>query len=229
MLICSPPVARGTSKPTRAAVIAADLREDILSGRLLPGERLVFPDLCRRYDGSVGAIREALVSLVGRGLVTSKAHQGYEVTVLSEHELLEITATRLWVEPIVLRDSIERGDLDWEGRVVNTHHVMSRTPLDEADGSGRSLAWSAVHEAFHAALFSGSDNRRMLAIVAGFAEQAELYRRWSAPLEVHRDVTKEHLGIMEAALARDGDLAVERLCAHISLTTKLLIEHSDQG
>jgi DNA-binding GntR family transcriptional regulator len=219
---------RATPKPTRAALIAGDLREDILSGRLLPGERLVFPDLCSRYDASVGAIREALVSLVGRGLVNSKAHQGYEVATLSHHELLELTEARLWVEPIILRDSIEHGDLDWEGRVVNTQHVMSRTPLEESEDGGRSLAWSVAHAAFHAAMFSGSSNRRMLAIVAGFAEEAELYRRWSAPLEVHRDVTKEHLGIMEAVLARDSDLAVERLCAHISLTTQLLIEHSHE-
>lgn len=196
-----------------------------MSGRLLPGERLVFPELCHRYDASVGAIREALVSLVNLGLVTSKAHQGYEVTVLSHDELLDLTAARLWIEPIVLRDSIEHGDLDWEGRVVNTHHIMSRTPTEDADG-GRSAAWATAHEAFHATLFSGSSNRRMLAIVAGFADEAELYRRWSAPLEVHRDVPAEHLGIMDAALARDADLAAERLCAHISLTTKLLLEYS---
>lgn len=221
-------MAKPSPKPTRAAIIATDIREDILSGRLHPGERLVFPELCRRYDASVGAIREALVSLVSRGLVTSQAHQGYEVTGLSHDELLELTAARLWIEPIILRDSIEHGDLDWEGRVVNTHHVMSRTPLEESPGEGRSTAWAAAHEAFHNALFSGSSNRRMLAIAAGFAEEAALYRRWSTPLEIFRDVTSEHLGIMDAALARDADLAAERLRAHISLTSKLLIEHSHE-
>lgn len=221
-------MARATPKPTRAAQIASDIREDILSGRLLPGERLIFPELCRRYDASVGAIREALVSLVSRGLVTSQAHQGYEVTGLSHQELLELTAARLWVEPIILRDSIEQGDLDWEGRVVNTHHVMSRTPLEEPDGAGRSAAWAAAHEAFHTALFSGSTNRRMLAIAAGFAEEAALYRRWASPLEVHRAVAAEHIGIMDAALARDAELAVKRLREHISLTTKLLLEHSHE-
>jgi DNA-binding GntR family transcriptional regulator len=221
-------MARPTPKPTRAAIIAADIREDILSGRLLPGERLVFPELCRRYDASVGAIREALVSLVSGGLVISEAHQGYEVTMLSHDELLELSAARLWVEPLILRDSIECGDLDWEGRVVNAHHIMSRTPLEEPGGGGRNPAWAAAHEAFHASLFTGSTNRRMLAIVAGFAEEAALYRRWSVPLEVHRDVEGEHRGIMDAALARDADLAAERLCGHISLTTKLLIEHSHE-
>jgi DNA-binding GntR family transcriptional regulator len=105
---------------------------------------------------------------------------------------------------------------------------MSRTLPEEPSGAGRGSAWAAAHEAFHATLFSGSSNRRMLAIVAGFAEEAALYRRWSVPLEVHRDVKGEHLGIMDAALERDADLAAERLRSHISLTSKLLIEHSHE-
>jgi DNA-binding GntR family transcriptional regulator len=216
------------AKPTRPAIVAASMRGDILSGRLAPGERLVFPDLCRRYDASVGAIREALVSLVGQGLVKAQAHQGYEVTPLSHDELLGLTEARLGIEPIVLRDAIQRGDLEWEGRVVNTHHVMSRTPREGENGGITGDDWAAAHEAFHAALFSGSTNRRLLDIVKGFAEEAALYRRWSMPYETDRDVAGEHAGIMEAALARDGDLAVERLTAHISVTTHLLIEHSHE-
>lgn len=221
-------MAERISKPTRATLVAASMRDDILRGRLLPGERLVFPDLCHRYDASVGAIREALVSLVGQGLVKAQAHQGYEVTPLSHDELLGLTEARLWVEPIVLRDAIEKGDLSWEGRVVKTHHVMSRTSRHEEDGGMNADEWAVAHEAFHAALFSGSTNRRMLEIINDFAEEAALYRRWSMPFETDRDVAGEHLGIMDAALARDAHLAVERLTAHISLTTRLLIEHSHE-
>jgi DNA-binding GntR family transcriptional regulator len=220
-------VAERIAKPTRATVVASDLRDDILSGRLRPGERLVFPDLCGRYDASVGAIREALVALVGQGLVKAQPHQGYEVTPLSHDELLGLTQARLWIEPLVLRDAIQNGDLSWEGRVVNTHHIMDRTPRDDEDDESRE-AWAAAHAEFHAALFSGSTNRRMLGIVTGFDKEAALYRRWSMPFETHRDVAGEHRGIMEAALARDSDLAVNRLASHISLTTDLLIEHAHE-
>jgi DNA-binding GntR family transcriptional regulator len=103
---------------------------------------------------------------------------------------------------------------------------LSRTPREGGGGQHFSDEWTAVHEAFHEALFSGSGNRRLLAIVRSFGEEAALYRRWSIPLEPNRDVAEEHQGIMEAALNRDADLAAERLCEHISYTAQLLLGHS---
>lgn len=204
------------------------MRDDILAGRLRPGQRLMFPDLCTNYSASVGAIREALVSLVAQGLVKAQAHQGYVVTPLSSEDLMGLTSARLAVEPIVLLEAVREGGLDWEGRVVTTHHVMSRTPREAAEDRDHRIndEWAAAHEAFHEALFSGSSNRRLLAIVKSFGEEAALYRRWSVPLETHRDVAAEHQAIMEAALDRNAELAAERLCDHISYTTRLLLEHS---
>jgi DNA-binding GntR family transcriptional regulator len=216
-------------KKTRAAIVGNRMREEILAGRLRPGQRLMFPDLCRDYEASVGAIREALVWLVGQGLVKANAHQGYVVTPLSQDDLLQLTEARLAVEPIVLRDSISKGDIAWESRVVTAHHVMMRTPREDAGNPDRvSDEWAAVHEAFHSSLFSGSENRRLLAIVDSFGEEAALYRRWTVPLETDRDVAAEHAGILEAAIDRDADLAIERLCAHISYTTHLLLTNSHE-
>ena len=45
---------------TRAERIYVSLRADILTGRLLPGQRLPFADLSVRYETSVGVLREAL-------------------------------------------------------------------------------------------------------------------------------------------------------------------------
>jgi DNA-binding GntR family transcriptional regulator len=209
-------------------MVAQQMRDDILYGRLRPGERLRFPELCRVHEASVGAIREALVLLTSQGLVKSQAHQGYIVTPLSEDDLLALTSARLAVEPLVLRRAVIDGDLAWEGRVVTSHHVMSRIPRETVGDRQVADEWVVAHEAFHAALFSGASNRRLLGIVGSFAEEAALYRRWSMPLETHRDVAAEHEGIMEAALGRDADLATERLCAHISATAQLLIEHADE-
>ncbi len=220
-------IAERTSKPTRGTVVAQQVRDDIFYGRLHPGERLMFPDLCRQYEASVGAIREALVSLTGQGLVRAQAHRGYIVTPLSQEDLLGLTAARLAIEPIVLREAIRECDIAWEGRVVRTHHVMSRSPRESHDRRATD-EWVLAHENFHTALFSGCSNRRLLAIVASFAEAAALYRHWSMPFEIHRDVAAEHIGIMQAALDRNAPLATKLLCEHIQLTTRLLIEHADE-
>lgn len=214
-------------KPTRGTVVAQRMRDDILHGRLRPGERLMFPDLRRQYEASVGAIREALASLTAQGLVRARAHQGYFVTPLSQNDLLGLTAARVALEPVVLREAIREGDVAWRDRVVTTHDVLSRIPRESEDLTTAD-AWAAAHEAFHAALFSGCRNRRLVAIVISFGREAALYRRWSLPLNGDRDVEAEHMCIMRAAVNRDADTAAEHLCEHIRYTARLLIEHAHE-
>ena len=222
------PVSRGrTPKQTRAGAVAERMRGDILNGHLRPADRLMFPDLCERYRASVGVTREALAALVAQGLVVAQPHQGYTVRTVSPEDLVELTDTRLAVEPVVLRLSIASGDLEWESRVIAAHHVLARTPRQDPDDPRQTTdEWAAAHEAFHAELFSGCPIRRLLAFTASLAEEAALYRRWSVPFESDRDVAGEHLAIVDAAIARDADLAVERLCSHTALTAELLLGHA---
>jgi DNA-binding GntR family transcriptional regulator len=75
------------------------------------------------------------------------------------------------------------------------------------------------------ALLAGCGNRRLQEMALKLREEAELYRRWSVSLgyEPARDVAGEHRALLEAALARDPELAAERLVDHISHTARLLI------
>jgi DNA-binding GntR family transcriptional regulator len=53
------------------------------------------------------------------------------------------------------------------------------------------------------------------------SDQAERYRRLSIREDPDRDVALEHRELAEAVLARDADLAVQRLAAHYRLTAQL--------
>ncbi len=216
-------------RETRADDLRRRMRTDILSGVLRPGERLQFPEMCRRYGTSVGVLREALTWLGSQGLVKTQAHQGHVVTPLSRSDLDELTSARLLIEPAVLARAVEEGSVDWEARVVAAHHVLTRTPRVEAgDPTRPSEEWAPAHEAFHAALFSGCSNQRLLAITEGFGHGAALYRIWSIPYEEKRDVAAEHRGLVEAAVGRDAELAAQRLHDHIAHTAELLREHVDE-
>lgn len=215
-------------KSTRGDEVHARLRSDILAGRLQPGQRLKFPDLCERYEASVGVTREALARLVGQGLVRSENHQGYLVTPLSEDDLADLTAARLEIETLAFRHSVTDGDVEWEAQVVSAHHVLARTPLTDPDDSARmSDEWARVHGAFHDTLLAGCGNRRLLHIARALRAEADLYQRWSVSLsgERGRDIAAEHRGLLDAAMARDPDLAVERLREHIGHTRELLVDY----
>lgn len=212
---------------TRADDTFATMRADILAGRLAPGEKLKFPELGARYGVGVGVLREALTRLTEQDLVRSQPHQGFQVTPLSAEDLTDLTAARVAIECLVLRMSVAEGDTPWESDLVAKHHTLERTPqYDEDDPERVSDAWSRAHADFHHTLLAGCRNSRLLSIANSLRDSAELYRSWSQQHSRHpgRDVIAEHRTLMELALARDTEAAVEALERHISHTTEILLD-----
>lgn len=220
---------RGPAKKTMAIDVRERMRSDILAARLVPGQRLMFADLSERYGVSVGVTREALTWLSSQGLVQSNAHQGYFVTPLSIPDLTELTATRVLIEPLVLRMSFEAGGTEWEGDVISAHHILSRTPpphgpkaLDE-DALD---AWAEAHSAFHDVLFAACGNQRLLRIVRQLAEEAAMYRRWSVALVLSNpQAENEHRDLLEAALSGDWRRGGDVLRTHIEHTREMLTDY----
>src|SRR3954447_15366630 len=117
---------------TRGEQVFSQLRADILSGRVLPGTRLRFADLTERYDCSTSVVREGLTRLAEQGLVEAEPQHGFSVTSLSDDDLDDLTTARCELEGLVLRMSIEHGDIAWESEVVAAHHALDRTPMANA-------------------------------------------------------------------------------------------------
>ena len=206
---------------TRAEQVFADLRVDILTGRFAPGQKLRFADLTDRYAASTTVIREGLSRLAELGLVVSNPQQGFQVTSLSIADLVDLTVARCDIEDLALRYAIAHGDLKWEADLVAACHTLERTGArliaehDPEQMAKISTAWATARRGYHTALLAGCPNLRLLAFAASMRDAAELYRAWMPPLDRGLDPTIEHRACAEAALARDADLAVERLRAHV--------------
>ncbi|MEU6602957.1 GntR family transcriptional regulator [Streptomyces flaveolus] len=214
-----------TDKETRSERVYMGLREEILAGRRKPGERLPTAQLCHEFDSSVGVVRESLLRLVEHGLVQVRPMQGFRVTELTAADLRDLTEARLDIETLALRYSVQQGDTAWEARLVGAHHLLSVTPRQKPDSDERfTPEWGKAHGSFHATLLAGCRNQRILGIAHRLRDSAELYRRWSTPVDAdeERDIAGEHREILEAVLARDADLAVARLSAHIRTTDEVL-------
>ena len=232
-----------TAAPTRTEHVYARMRADILAGHWTPGSKLPFAELVARYGGSTSVIREGLTRLVEQGLVLAEPQHGFRVVALSIDDLVDLTTARCELEGLVLRLSIEAGDLEWESAIVAAQHTLERTPMtaragEESAGEGRtggadddpgalSDEWRAAHARFHNALIAGCPNVRLRTMASSLRDAAELYRSWSGPLghDQHRDIPAEHEAIAAAALARDADRAVAELTKHLRRTADLLIGH----
>ncbi|MBN6036463.1 GntR family transcriptional regulator [Amycolatopsis sp. 195334CR] len=195
------------------------LRNAIMRGDRPPGEALKPQDIAKERGVSLAVVREALVRLVGEGLADRLPNRGFAVPAYSDRRWQEIAEARRSIEPVVLRLSVERGDVEWEARVRAAHHRLVRTPTHvEEEGEYYSAAWSEAHRVFHRTLLEGCGNPVLLETFDRLWTASELARRWSAHRNPERDGVAEHQRLEEVALARDADAAAEVLAAHLSLT-----------
>ncbi len=198
-------------KETIAARTTAALREEILSGALAPGTKINLDRLRERFAVSLAPVREAMTRLAAEGLVEAEAQRGYRVAPLTRTNLAEITRLRQELETLALRLAIERGDIDWESRLLAALHRLERSPAEAP----------AAHDAFHAAL---TDAAGMPLLAALGSQLRALHSRYwrclpqTQPLAAADHTAPDHATIAQAALARDAALACRLLAEHIAAT-----------
>jgi DNA-binding GntR family transcriptional regulator len=97
-------------RPSRARerVIEA-LREEIMLGKLVDGDRLIEDQIARRLETSRGPVREALRQLEHEGLVVSYPYRGAAVAGVSDEEVQHVLIPiRLTLERFCFQKALER-------------------------------------------------------------------------------------------------------------------------
>jgi DNA-binding GntR family transcriptional regulator len=215
-------VERHFQAKTLAELAFHQLRDDILRAKLRPEERLHIERLSKIYGVGATPLREALSRLSSMGLVTAVGQRGFRVAPVSIGDLLDITRTRAWVEATALRASIEEGDRDWEAEIIAAaHRLRGFAPTDVG---GLSDDWNRANRAFHDALVSRCNSPQLLAFRDLLYDQSDRYRRLSVRDGLAgRRLAAEHDSIMKAVLARDADVAIERVTENFLETTRKIL------
>lgn len=213
-------------KPRNLSEQAYDrIRRDILVGERLPGEKLLIEAVSERYEIGTVPVREALNRLSAEGLVVRESNRGFSVAGLSLDELEELVGTRVQLEGLALRASIERGNDAWEERLVLSYHRLARTNRMLPPEAGReriSDEWEPRHREFHLALLDACGSRWLLGFCSTMMDHAVRYRNVSMnaqPGTPRREgATAEHEAILNATLDRNADLACALLAQHYRAT-----------
>jgi len=207
------------------------LRENLLTCRLVPGEKINIKDVSDSLGFSLGAVREALSRLTSEGFVTLDDGRGFRATPISINDLVDLVAVRSDIEGQCLRRAILRGGLDWESAIVSAAHRLSKTPTrDPADPARLNEDYAEAHGAFHHALVAACDSPWLLQMRDWLYAQSERYRYLTVPLSnSERDLVHEHADIVAATLERDADRAVVLLGDHLMATARLLIDRQDRA
>ena len=89
-----------------------NLRSDILTCRLAPGDDMREQELAERYAVSRQPVREALLRLEREHLVTVQPRQGYRVNPISLADARDLLRFRLALEPACVAEAIENAPQD---------------------------------------------------------------------------------------------------------------------
>ena len=128
--------------------------------------------------------------------------------------------SRIEIESIALRRSIENGGVEWEADLLAAFHRLSKqTKLRRSQPGMISAEWSREHRVFHHALVAACNSPTMLSIRESLFEKAERYVALSIMSKAPpRNDVLEHEQIMQAALAKNVNRAVTLNREHIERT-----------
>jgi DNA-binding GntR family transcriptional regulator len=207
-----------------------EIRTDILFGAFEPGAKLKLEGLRQRYDVSINTLRESLARLSSDRLVLAEGQKGFRVVPVSLSDLRDITEMRQLLECHALRRAIERGDLEWEGRIVAAHHKLARIErIMVEDEAKHAPEWERHNREFHIALISACGSSWLLNFHRALYDQSLRYRMLSIKTKPfpREQSAREHAEILDLVLKRDADAASALLAMHITKGAELPADEPD--
>ena len=188
-----------SKKPLREDIHAL-LRERIVTGDLLPGNRLQDVQLAAELGVSRTPVREALLRLERDGLVESDPNRGFFVAPLSRKEVAEIYPM-VWALECLALDSCEPPTPPQIQALRQINAEMAASTADPLHRQELDLRW-------HQTLLESCANERLKELLAGLKQ---IVRRYECvymrdPVRVRRSV-RDHAEILEALVKKKRDLA----------------------
>jgi DNA-binding GntR family transcriptional regulator len=189
------------------------VREQILSGELVPGSVINQAVLAREIGISTTPLREALRRLMQQGLVELDAHRDARVTQLDAEEARDLLEVRLSLDPLAASLAA--------GRRTRQDLAEMRAGLDglHALPSNPTMSQLMGHRRFHTAVYRASHNARLIAMLDGLWDTSDRYRRHGLQVErtPEERATKadEHQLLFQAVVDGDAETAGGVMRAHI--------------
>ncbi len=135
------------------------IRQDIVTNRWKPGDRLAEPTLCREFGVSRTPLRDALKILELEGLVRLLPHVGAVVTELDPPDLSEKFEVLAALEQIAAAKVARSRPKQALREIERLHQAMA-----EASARGQRGRYYELNDQFHRAIVTGAENGTLSAI-----------------------------------------------------------------
>ena len=204
------------SSPTLTDKVSKMICQDILTGELKPGQKLVVAELKQKYNVGASPIREALVQLSWSKYVKLEPQKGCWVAPVCKKELNDLYESLRVVSSVLLKKAILAGDESWELDVLTSYHKLSRLSFDETFCWKE---WEERHHQLYVSLLEGADSKNMFEFFGDLINQIKRYRYFAMQaVSSEKDALfniDEHEMIMKLVLAKNSEEAMDLLDKHL--------------
>jgi len=198
--------------------IAQDIREEIIAGKLHPGQRLKVLDISTKYGVSNTPVREAFRHLAMEGFVQNIPRKMVVVKEISYKEVEDFYAIQEVLEGLAARLAVRNSSQTLLKKLQNLQGRMARH-LEE----GNLEKFIKVNQDFHQCIINASANEKLIQITRNLRDQIQRFRS----IMLHhagrgKESLQEHEKILEALEAQDAEKCEVQVKRHIQNAAELL-------
>lgn len=196
--------------------VADMLRRAILDGSLRPGQPLHENTLARQLSVSRSPIREALIQLERESLVVARQNRPVVVRAMSADEVRQVYTIRAALDGIAARWAAEKASPAQVAQLRQKAGALNRATI--AAGGTDDPETAALGFDFHAAIAEAAGSAELRQMLMSLCNQIRLVMASGlASLTGRRveEIHAEHLALVSAIEARDGDRAERIATAHV--------------
>ena len=198
--------------------LISDIRNEVSSGILKPGDQLEVTALAERFGVSRTPIREAIRTLVETGVLETRPRKGSFVRVLSAKQLLDLFQVAAELEGMACR--LAALSLTKENIEAIESGLAKCTQAAEFQNNAE---YAMANLDFHTAIHNASGNDWLIEQLRQLQINLNSYR--TMPYEIRgrlKKSTDEHKIICDAILSGDGEHACNLMRDHMMLQGKRL-------
>lgn len=204
---------------TVKSFLIEELRDDIIRGEYVPGQRLRLEEIAARFDISTTPVREALRDLEAEGLVTIFPHRGAVVTELSADDLRDIYDVRATLEEMATRLAVPH--------VTEATLNQMLSYIDQMDNHlGELVTLVKLNHDFHVTLYGVSGRSHLCELTSMLRYRTQHYlHAFISHLGGMPLAQAEHRAIIEACREGEADQAATIIHNHVANVGSAIIEY----
>ena len=193
-------------------VVFNTLREAILRGDLVPGERLMELQLASKLGVSRTPIREAIRMLEQEGLAITIPRKGAIVAGMTEKDMQDVLEIREALEELSVQVACDK--------ITDEQIAMLRETMEnfkESLESGDIKRMAEADVEFHNVIYQATDNPKLINMLSNLQEQMYRYRvEYLKNPDNHDQLLQEHEAIYKGILEKDKYGVTQMIRRHIS-------------